>query len=105
MLYDYRERIKQSKIYFKKYLPGISIFSKMNREYHKKYLLTEQLFESVDSILNEIAVRMLEEPVADIGLSKGRMGMVIFCFITVGSARANYTDKKRNNCWRISCRQ
>ncbi len=81
MLYDYRERIKQSKIYFKKiFTRNFHFFQKMNREYHKKYLLTEQLFESVDSILNEIAVRMLEEPVADIGLSKGRMGMVIFLF-------------------------
>lgn len=81
MLYDYRKSIKQSKVYYKKiFTRDFHFFQKMNNKYHTRYKLKDQLVTSVNNILNEIAVRMIEESVTDIGLLKGRMGMLIFLF-------------------------
>lgn len=81
MLYDYRELIKQSKIYYKKiFTRDFHFFQEMNNKYYKRYMLKELLTTPADSILNEIAIRMIEEPVRDIGLLQGQMGVIIFLF-------------------------
>lgn len=81
MLYGNWELIKQSKVYYKKiFTRDFHFFQEMNNKYHKRYKLKDQLVESVDSILNKILIRMLEDPIADVGLLRGQMGMVIFLF-------------------------
>lgn len=81
MLYDNRELIKQSKSYYKKiFTRDFYFFQEMNNKYCKKYMLKDELTEPVEDVLDRMVEQMTGKPVSDIGLLKGRMGMVIFLF-------------------------
>lgn len=81
MLYDNRELISQAQSYYDKiFTRDLEYFLELNQKYHKKYMLTEQLADPINDVLAGIADRLLGHPTSDIGLLKGRMGIVIFLF-------------------------
>lgn len=81
LLHDNKEFIEQSKSYYKKiFTRDFYFFEELNNKYHKKYMLKDRLFDSVDSVLSQIALMLTERLIPDVGLLKGRMGIAIFLF-------------------------
>jgi glycosyltransferase involved in cell wall biosynthesis len=95
MLYDNRDKITQLKQYYQKiFTRDFSFFEELNNKYGKKCTMKEMLVDNVYDILDCIVKRIIEQPVQDIGIDNGRMGLVIFLFHYARFTQSNSCETK-----------
>jgi glycosyltransferase involved in cell wall biosynthesis len=77
ILYENREKINKLKDYYQQiFTRDFSFFETLNNQYYKK----DVMIDSTNDILRNIAVRIENESVSDMGILKGRMGIILFLF-------------------------
>ena len=77
ILYENKELINRLKNYYKQiFTRDYYFYEKLNSQYTNK----EKVLENSNDVLQNIAVRVETELIPDIGIWKGRMGVVIFLF-------------------------
>jgi len=77
ILYENRETVKRLKDYYQQiFTRDYSFYEILNKQYSDK----DTIIENPNDILRDIAARTKTEYIPDIGIWKGRMGIVIFLF-------------------------
>ena len=77
ILHSSRDKIIQLKEYYQEiFTRDFSFFEELNRKVYKQNIMVD----NISDILSAIAARAEQEPMPDIGLLKGRMGLAIFLF-------------------------
>lgn len=77
ILHENREKINQLKEYYQQiFTRDFSFFEALNNQYYKQ----DMMIDNPNDIIHSIAVRIEKESVPDIGIMKGRMGIIIFLF-------------------------
>jgi len=91
ILYENRETINRLKNYYQQiFTRDFSFFKTLNDQYHKKHWA----IENPNITLRDIALRIENESISDIGILKGRMGIAIFMF--------HYARFSNNDSYKIS---
>jgi glycosyltransferase involved in cell wall biosynthesis len=81
LLHDNRDKTIQMKNYYKKiFTRDFSFFEEMNYKYQKQNMNENVLIDNANDILESIARRIRQQNIPEIGILKGRMGLVIFLF-------------------------
>ncbi|MDR3327201.1 MAG: glycosyltransferase [Prevotellaceae bacterium] len=85
MLYENDDKIRQLKHYYKNiFTRDFLFFEEMNTKYHNKNKTKDRLADNINAILDSIVKRIEEQTVPEIGILRGRMGIVIFLFYYAG---------------------